>query len=252
MEHFLLLFIPGVIGGMINAIAGGGGIIMYPALLASGLNPITASATAWFVVWPGSLASLYGFRKSFSKVPRLYLWLVLPCVAGAGLGAVIMSHTQPETFGKIAPLLVLSAVLLMAVQSRVHRWLTTEKKKFKIHWHTMPLVYICMFPLAIYGGFFGAGFGLMVLAVLGFTNLKGIHQMNAVKHFCGLGMAIIVNIYFARKGLVDYSSGVIMAAGTFTGGYAGARLTQRVSTHLVHDLTVIVGVIISVVLLIKS
>lgn len=252
MEHFILLLGAGIIGGMINAIAGGGGIIMYPALLASGLPPIIANATASLVVWPGSVTSAYGYRKELKKVPKSYLWLAIPCFVGSTIGAVMLVHTNPHTFEKLAPWLVLSAVLLLATQSRLHRWLSSQTKKRKIHWHTMPLIYAAVFPLAIYGGFFGVGFGLMMLAILGFSSLTNVHQMNGVKNLSGVAMAVVATIYFTNKGLIDYSSGLTMAAGTAIGGITGAKLAHKLSTHIVHDVTVVIGLIIVIVLLLKG
>jgi uncharacterized membrane protein YfcA len=252
MQHFLILLLPGVLGGMINAIAGGGGIVMYPALLASGLSPLVANATASLVVWPGSITSAIGYREELKKVPRAYFWLLLPCFAGAIIGSYILVHTRPVTFEKLAPWLVLSAVLLLALQSRIHHWLTQQTKKRKLHWHTLPLICLATFPLAIYGGFFGVGFGLMMLALLGFTNLANIYQMNGLKNVCGIIMAVVATIYFMHAGFINFSSGLIMAAGTAVGGYAGSRLSQRISAHFVHDMTITIGLIISLILIVKS
>lgn len=252
MEHIILLLAAGFIGGMINALAGGGGIIMYPALLASGLPPVIANATASLVVWPGSLTSAYGYRKELRDVPKGYLWLAVPCLIGSAIGALLLVNTDPSSFEKIAPWLVLSAVLLLATQSRLHRWLSSQSKKRKIHWHTMPLIYAAVLPLAIYGGYFGVGFGLMMLAVLGFSSLKNIHQMNGVKNLCGVAMCILAVVYFTNKGLIDYPSGLTMAAGNAVGGITGAKFAHKISTHLVHDLTVIIGLIIAIVLIVKS
>lgn len=251
MEHYLLLIGAGVLGGFINAMAGGGGIIMYPALLASGLSPLIANATASLVVVPGSLASTFGYRKELRKVPKGYLWLIVPAFFGAIIGSVILTTTDPHTFEKLAPWLILSAVLLLATQSQIHRFVTKQSKKRKIHWHTMPLIYAAVFPLAIYAGFFGPGFGLMMLAILGFSTLKNIHQMNAVKNFCSVVMAFVCTLYFLNKGLIDLESGLIMGIGTATGGILGAKFAHKISTHLVHDLTVAIGLIIVFVLLIK-
>lgn len=252
MEHFLLLLSAGIAGGMINAIAGGGGIIMYPALLASGLPPIIANATSSLVVWPGSLTSAYGYRKELRKVPRAYLWLALPCLVGSIIGSVILVNTEPHVFEQLAPWLVLSAVILLATQSRLHRWLSSQSKKRKIHWHALPIIYVAVFPLAVYGGFFGVGFGLMMLALLGFSTLQNVHQMNGVKNLCGVIMAVVATIYFTRAGLISYESGIIMAAGTAIGGTIGSCLAQKVSAHLVHNLIVLFGTIIVIILFMKS
>lgn len=252
MEHFFILFIPGILGGMINAIAGGGGIVMYPALLVSGLSPIVANATASLVILPGSASSAYGYRQELRKVPRYYLWLLVPCFLGAIIGSHVLVRTNPVAFERMAPWLVLSAVVLLALQSRIHHWLTQQTKKRKIHWHTLSILCLVTFPLAVYAGFFGVGFGLMMLALLGFTSLRSIYQMNGLKNLCGIVIAAVSTVYFARTGLIHWQSGLVMAAGTSVGGYTGSRLSQKVSAHLVHDLTVLIGLIISIVLIVKT
>lgn len=252
MQHFLLLFFPGILGGMINAIAGGGGIVMYPALLASGLSPIVANATSSLVVLPGSATSAFGYREHLKKIPRYYYWMLIPCFVGGVIGSSILIHTNPVTFEGLAPWLVLSAVLLLALQSRIHRWLTKQSKKRKIHWHTLPILCLATFPLAIYAGFFGVGFGLMMLALLGFTAMKSIYQMNGFKNLCGIVIAAVSVTYFSRTGLIHWQSGLIMATGTSIGGYVGSRLSQKISAHLVHDMTIVIGLIISIILIVKG
>lgn len=252
MEHLLLLLILGMVGGIVNSIAGGGGIILYPGLLAAGLNPLAANATASLVALSGATTSSIGARRQLKRIPPMYMWLAVPCLVGSAIGATILINTEPTLFEHIAPWLVLSAVLLLALQSRIHRWLETQKKRRKLHWRTMPLIYLSGFSLAIYGGFFGVGYGLMMLALLGFTTLTDIHQMNSVKNFCGAGMSLIATIYFAHAGLLDWRAGLIMAAGSAAGGFLGVYLAQKISAHLVHDATVAIGVIITIVLLVQS
>lgn len=252
MEQFLLLFTLGTLGGMINSIAGGGGIILYPGLLAAGLNPLIANATASLVAFAGAVTSTVSARQQLKRIPQIYLWLAIPCLVGSMIGAAILVSTEPTTFEKIAPWLVLSAVVLLALQSRIHRWLETQKKKRKLHWHTMPVIYAAGFGLAIYAGFFGVGYGLMMLALLGFTALKDIHQMNSVKNFAGVMVSLVATIYFAHAGLLDWHAGLIMSAGAALGGYIGVHLAQKISAHVVHDLTVAIGLVITIVLLVNS
>lgn len=249
MHIDILLFLAGLAAGIINAVAGGGGIIIYPALLVSGLSPLIANATSSLVVWPGTLMSAYGYRDELKNVPRYYIWLALPALLGSIVGAVILTRIDSHSFERLAPWLVFSAVLLLALQSRIHRWLSKQTKRRKIHWHTMPLMCMTVFPLAIYGGFFGVGFGLMMLAVLGFSSLKNIHQMNGVKNLVSAVMAIVATVYFAHEGLIDWNSGLLVSIGTAIGGYTGARMSQKVSAHAVHDFTVVTGLIISLILI---
>lgn len=252
MLQYITLVLVGFVGGIINAIAGGGAIIMFPALLAIGLPPIIANATSSLVVWPGSLTSAYGYRHDLRAVPRKFIWLALPAIAGAFIGAVILTHTKPATFEHLAPWLVLSAVLLLVLQSRIHKFVMAQSKKRKIHWHTFPLICLVTLPLAIYGGYFGAGFGLVVLALLGFSELKNIYQMNGVKNLTAAVMAITATIYFGRSGLINWQYGLTMATGTALGGFTGARLTKHVSTHAVHNITIALGFAIAIVLIVRG
>ncbi len=253
MQHFLLLFIPGIIGGAINAIAGGGGIILYPALLAVGIPPINANATVSFAVLPGAVAATVGYRQHLAQVAKHFLWLILPCMVGAFFGARLLATIHPDTFASLSPWLVLSAVILLALQSRINHIILSEKRLIKTTRRiAVPLLYLVVFGLAIYGGFFGAGFGLMMLVVLGFSSLKNQYRMSAVKNLCGIGISSVAASYFALHGLLSISSGCAVAAGTIVGGYSGSRLSQKISTHLVHDLTVAIGLIIAIVLLVKN
>lgn len=251
MEHILILLGAGVIGGLINAVAGGGAIIMYPALLLSGLSPIVASATSSLVIWPGSLASAYGYRRELRKVPRSFAWLIIPCLIGSLIGSKLLIGIDPHVFKELAPWLVLSAVILLALQSRLHRLLSAQTKKRKIHWHTMPLIFTAIFPLAVYGGFFGVGMGLMVLVVLGFTKLQGTHQLNGVKNLISVTIGIVAMTNFIGADLINYSAGLAMAVGAIIGGLAGAKIAHKVSAHTVHDATVVIGLVIAIILIIE-
>lgn len=249
----LILFTAGLLGGMINAIAGGGGILMYPALLAVGVPPINANATVSLAVLPGVLSATFGYKAQFRKIPKYFLWLVVPCMAGAFFGARLLASINPETFASLSPWLVLSAVVLLALQARIHRLIVNEKRLVKqVRRLAVPMLFVVVSVLSVYGGFFGAGFGLMMLVVLGFSRLKNAYQMSAVKNLCGVGITLVASVYFASKGLLDLPSGSMVAAGTVVGGYSGARLSQKISSHTVHDLTVITGLIISAVLLFNS
>ena len=254
MNIDILLFIAGLAGGAINAIAGGGGILMYPALLASGIPALTANATASLVVWPGALSSAYGYRDSVKKIPRYYWWLLVPSVIGCIIGSLTLIHTSSSTFERLSPWLVVFAVLLLAFQP----WIRSRVEKRSHHSlkrHPLRVVFvICLLalPLSIYAGFFGVGYGIMMLAFLGFTNLKTIHQMNGLKNIIGSVMAIIATIYFAHAGLIHWHQGLVMSVGTVCGGFLGASLAQKVSSKKVHDLTVIIGGTIAIILLVQS
>ena len=253
MENFLLLFIPGLLGGIINSIAGGGGILMYPALLAAGVLPINANATVSFAVFPGAASAAFGYKKQLQNISKHFLWLIVPSMFGAFFGARILTKLNPETFSRLSPWLVLSAVLLLALQAKIHKLIVNEKRLVKTTQRiAIPLLYMVVFGLAIYGGFFGVGFGLMMLVVLGFTSLKNSYELSAIKNLCGVGISAVAASYFALHGLIDINTGLIVACGTLVGGYTGSKLSQKISSHMVHDLTVVIGLVISIILIAKN
>jgi len=246
--------ITGLAGGMINAIAGGGGILMFPALLAAGLPAIIANATTSLVVWPGAISSAYGYRKQLSKIPAYYLFLLIPALLGSIIGSFTLVHTQNQLFERLAPWLVVFAVLILALQPTIHAFVRSRSGR-KINRHPLRVVLIigCLvFPLAIYGGYFGVGYGIMVLALLGFTNLKNSHQMNGVKNLSGAVIALFSTGYFAWHHLINWRAGIAMAIGTAIGGTLGARLALRAPAKIIHNVTVVIGFVVALILLAKA
>lgn len=231
MEKDIILILAGVVVGAMNSIAGGGMLIGFPLLIALGLPPIIANATGNVATMPGQLASALGYRKYLHKVPLGYVWLAIPIIVGAIVGTFTLRHTAAHDFAHMIPGLVLFGVALFAFQPLLH---------FHVHRHlkgraktALPIVLlgIAILPLSFYGGFFGAGYGFMMLAFLGFTNLRDAHMMNAMKNVSAVILATTTVVCLLGSHLIDWRIGLIMAAGTTTGGYAGSRLAQRVSNH---------------------
>ncbi|GAC1387585.1 MAG: sulfite exporter TauE/SafE family protein [Candidatus Saccharimonadales bacterium] len=254
MKTDVILLLVGIIGGIINAIAGGGGILMFPALLAIGLPAIVANATTSLVVWPGALSSAYGYRKELRKIPGYYLLLLIPALCGSVIGSFILVHTKNQAFEQMAPWLVLFAVILLALQPTIHHYVLSRAGK-KLNRHPTRVVLsigLLVLPLAIYGGYFGVGYGIMVLALLGFTNLKNSHQMNGLKNISGAVIALFSTSYFALHHLISWRAGIAMAIGTAIGGICGARIALKTPVKLVHRLTVAIGLTVAIYLLFNS
>ena len=254
MKIDILLVIVGLLGGIINSIAGGGGILMYPTLLAAGLPAIIANATSSLVIWPGALTSAYGYRKYIKKVPRYYFILLIPALFGSIIGSLILVKTSNILFERIAPWLVVIAVFLLAIQPKIHDHLrkSINKSNSKHPVLVIGVVSILVFPLAIYGGYFGVGFGIMLLAFLGFTTLTNIHQMNGIKNLTGATIAIVSTLYFARAGLIDWHAGLFMLSGNAIGGAIGSHIAQKFNTKIIHRVMVFVGGIVAIVLLYRA
>lgn len=254
MIQDLSLFLIGIIVGIMNAIAGGGIILGFPALMAAGLPALAANATSNIVVLPGQLSSIFGYRKYLRKVPNRYLLLIIPCFFGGIIGALILRYTSPHSFEKLVPGLILMAIVLFAFQPLLHFHLHNHIKKSKAAKTVQPLILlgIAILPMAIYGGYFGAGFGFMMLAFLGLTSMHDVHQMNALKNLAGLVIASVSIICLSSSGLINWRLGLVMAAGNLIGGYVGARIAQRVSSHSIRIVVIIIGITTTAFLAVRS
>lgn len=240
MTEFII-FLTGIVVGGMNALAGGGMLIGFPVMVALGIPPLIANVTAHIVTGPGQLASAWGYREYLRKVPRRFALLLVPLVLGAAAGATVLKQTSSDDFEQIIPWLVLFGVALFTVQPLLHFHLKQHLKGK--HRTLTPLLFIglAMLPLAFYGGYFGAGFGFMMLAFLSFAHLSDIHMMNAMKNVGAAFVSATALIYLFGTGLIDWRIGVIMASGAVIGGYAGARFSQRLSSHWLRIAVIVIG-----------
>ncbi len=253
--HEIILFLVGIIVGAMNAIAGGGMLIGFPVLLASGLSALDASATSALIVLPGQLSSAFGYRNYLRKVPARYLLLAIPCAVGGAIGAFLLRHISHNHFQEIVPILIFLAVVLFAFQPLLLVQLKQHLHGPKKHRQRIqPLIYIgiATFPLAIYGGFFGPGFGFIMLALLGFSNLHQVHQINAMKNVMAVFIAGASVLVLSGSGLIDWKFGLAMGAGNLIGGYAGAIGAQKVPSHGMRILVIAIGVVTAAYLAFRS
>lgn len=244
------LFFACLLAGLVNSVAGGGIMVVFPALLAVGLSPITANATSNLISWPGALSSAYGYRQQLRKLPAKYLLLLVPCFGGAAVGAYLLEKTGSSSFSRAAPFLVLAAVGLFIVQSFLHRRL---ERNLQVH-HNAPLIIMgfALIPMAIYGGYFGAGFGFLMLAFLGFTRITSMHQINGLKNLASATITLVCTVYFGFTGLINWHYALPMITGSLIGGYVGARWAQKVNPRLIHHFIVTLGLLVAITLFVKS
>ena len=248
-----MIFVAGILAGAINSIAGGGTLVSFPALLWLGRDPIMANATNTVAIWPGSLAGAFGFRRELSTVRRWLLLLVLPSIAGGALGAWLLLRTPVATFERLVPFLILAATLLLAAQEAV-----TSRLGLVARAHENPtmgwvsFVFIFQFIVALYGGYFGAGMGILMLAALGLIGLTDMHQMNGLKNVLAVCINGIAAIYFAFSDAVNWNDVAIMMLGTILGGYAGARIARRLGRTFVRRSVVVIGLVMTVALFVRG
>jgi uncharacterized membrane protein YfcA len=247
------LFFAGMAAGAINSVAGGGTLVSFPSLVAFGEPEIVSNATNTAAMWPGSLSSAFGYLKDTSVNRGLLVMLAIPSLVGGLLGAVILVITPAETFKHVVPFLVLFATLLLASRDIIARKLGnssgTEERVT-----TLGRIWGVLFQLfvATYGGYFGAGIGILMLGSFSIMGLRDIHKMNAIK----TPLAAIINVtaffFFALKGLVVWPLAILMSAGAIIGGYGGARSAKRVNPNVVHYVVVAIGLLVSGWFFIKS
>lgn len=229
-----------------NAVAGGGSFITFPSLLFTHMPAIPANATNTAAVWPGSVASAVAYRNVLTREAWRMLWpLVVMCFAGALLGAHVLLHTPPETFVKLIPWLLLSATMLFAASGKITAWIQSGEHRVRSRlWiaggFAMQLV------IAMYVGYFGAGAGILVLALLALLGQKNIHTMNGMKTvLVSVANAVALGTFIVA-GIVVWPQALTMIAGSLIGGYSGAHFAQKMKQVYVRRVVIVIGLAMSI------
>lgn len=247
-----IIAIAAFLAGVINSMAGGGTLISFPTMVWMGRPAIMANATNAVALWPGSLSAMVGYRDDMRKIRRWLYLLVIPSTVGGALGAILLLHTSEKTFSRIVPFLILGATILLAVQELISRKLNLVAKA-----HEKPtagwVVFVFTFQtlVGLYGGYFGAGMGILMLAALGLIGLTDLHEMNGLKNLLAVCINGVAAIYFAISGAVLWTDAVVMAVAAIAGGFAGAKLAKRLGRKFVRGAVVAIGLIMTVALFIK-
>ncbi len=248
MITYILLGLAGLIVGSMNAIAGGGILIGFPLMIAFGVSPLVANATANMITPGGQIASAFAYRQYLRKVPKFYILLLIPVAIGTVAGALLLRNTSPEHFARMVPELILFAIVLFALQPFLHFHLNRHLHSRTRHWLPFVLIALALLPVSVYGGYFGAGYGFIMLAFLGFTKIHEMHQMNAMKNIANIVVAGISLLCLWTAHLVNWRVGLAMGIGTTIGGYVGARLSQNVSSHALRIVVITLGLAATVYL----
>lgn len=246
----LILFIAAIVGGALNSVAGGGSFITFPSLIFTGVLPIQANATSTVALWPGSLASVGAYRKELAAHDRvLVVVLASTSLVGGVLGAVLLLRTPQSTFQQLIPYLLLLATLLFAFSGPItarlrKRGLAVQKTSIS----RLKLVSISFFQLivAIYGGYFGGGIGILMLASLGLMGMENIHEMNALKTILQSSINGVAVITFIIAGAVVWLPAIVMIVGAIAGGFAGAYYARQLDPRLVRAFVILVGISLTI------
>jgi uncharacterized protein len=248
VQHIILLFVAALAGGTLNSVAGGGSFLSFPALIFSGVPAIPANATSTVALWPGAAASVGAYRREFAKVNRRLVTALTVCsVIGGVAGAELLLHTPAKTFTTLIPYLLLLATVLFAFGKPLTAWWKRgHPGASTLSNRSLAGMAAAQLVIALYGGYFGGGIGILMLATLGLMGMQNIHEMNAVKTLlaaCINGVAVVT---FVLAGAVVWGPALVMIAGSLVGGYGGAAFARRLDPRVVRWFVIAVGVVMTV------
>jgi uncharacterized membrane protein YfcA len=238
----VIVFAAAAMAGVVNSMAGGGTLITFPTLVWLGIPHVSANVTSTLALWPGSLGSVWGYRRQLARADRRLFALVIPSLTGGTLGAVLMVWTPSAVFERLVPFLILFATgLFMAQEPIQRRFNLTAMHEARSHWLSWTMAF--QFLVAVYGGYFGAGIGILMLAALSLMGHTDIHRMNAVKNLLAVCINGAAAIYFAVTADVVWRDALIMAVGAIAGGASGAGLALRLGPATVRRVVVAIGLV---------
>jgi uncharacterized membrane protein YfcA len=259
----VIIFGSAVIAGMMNSVAGGGTLLTFPALIWMGIDPKAANVTSTIALWPGSLGGALGYRRDLKDSKRFMLALAPSSLAGGLVGALLLLKTPSSTFAAIVPFLILFATILFALGEPIMRRLRPQTRpqsnqaeggnlsalEASRGWWIFAVI-LQTFS-ATYGGYFGAGNGIVMLAVLGLLGLTDIHQMNGLKNFFAVCINVVASLYFMIWGPVQWYAALVMTVGAIAGGYGGAGLARKLGRRFARGAVIFIGLAMTISLLFR-
>ena len=250
--HHLLAGFAALAAGTINALAGGGTLITFPTLLAIGLSPVSANVTNTIALCPGFLGGTLAQAKDLRGQGNR-LWIVIPAAVLGGLtGGILLLLSNDKLFSNIVPFLILLAAGLLALQVPLRNWLAHRQEQYSTGPNKERWIFLPVFLGAIYGGYFGAGLSIILLAVLGLMLHDSLTRLNALKQVIAFSANVSAALLFLFSGKVIWSVAVVMMAGALLGGSLGGRLAGRVKPATLRWIVVSIGFVVGTIYLIKT
>jgi len=249
--NLIIIGLAGVAGGLVNAIAGGGTLITFPILTAIGISPVAANVTNTVALCPGYLGATFAQMKDLRGQGRR-LWLLLPTSALGGIaGGILLLNTSDNTFRTLIPYLILLAVVLLAFQDRFRNWVMSRANKegakhLNEAWTILPII-----PATLYGGYFGAGVSVIVLAVIGLVLEDTLTRLNALKQSIAFSINIAAAIFFLFSGQVVWLAALVMAIGALTGGALGGRLASKIKPIVLRKIVITIGLVVALIYFVR-
>ena len=227
-----MVLVAGVVGGALNSVVGGGSFVAFPALLLAGVPAVAANATTTLALWPGALASAVAYRKDINQPRRVLLAFSAASLVGGGAGAVVLLKTSNDTFVRMIPWLLLFATVLFTFGGRLTA-LLRRSEGHDLRGGELAMAALMQLVISIYGGFFGGGMGIMMLATWSVLGMVNIHAMNGMRSVMGTLINGVALAAFVAAGAVAWRPGLIMVVGATSAGYLGAALARRVDPRKV-------------------
>jgi len=232
-----LLVAAGLVGGTCNAVAGGGTFFTFPALLAAGVPPVVANATSAISISPGHATSLFGYREELRRNAGRLKSSAPAFVLGSLMGAVLLSITGNAIFRQLIPWLLLVATILFALGPRLRSWIRRDRPGML----PRPVIFATDLLVAIYGGYFGAGLGILLMAVLTLIGLSDVNEANAVKNALATIVSSLAVAVFIATGIIAWGPAFAVLVGAIAGGYLGARFARWINPTILRGIVIAVG-----------
>lgn len=248
----ILIFLAAVAAGFINAMAGGGTLVSFPVLLAVGISPIVANVTNTVALVPGTIGGMWSQRKDFKSQYQRLLKLLPVAIVGGIAGGLLILHTPESAFRSIIPYLILLATLLLAAQVRIKNWVVLRIGHAHSEHHNPAIMMSLVLLAAIYGGYFGAGMGVILMAVLGYVTDETMTRLNFLKQALGFAINLAAAIYFAFSGKVDWWVAFVMIFGSLSGGLIGGKLAGKMKPEVLRLIVVSAGLIAASIFFMKE
>jgi uncharacterized protein len=237
----IALFFVAVLGGALNAVAGGGTFLTFPALLFARVPPISANATAAVALWPASAASAFAYRKDLTTPRATLVALPAASVLGAFIGVMTLLHSSDAAFMSLVPFLLLGATLLFTFGGAISARLRDRSTAAPLTGRALAIGVVAQGLIAIYGGYFGAGMGILMLSLMSLVGMTNIHEMNALRNVLSVIINAVAVTVFVASGTIAWKPGLVMTAGGIIGGYWGAAIARRLDPRWVKHFVIAVA-----------
>lgn len=245
--YYLLIFIAAVTGGFVNAVAGGGTLITFPFLIFLGIPPLTANITNTIALCPGYISGVFAQRKDLPAQKNRLLKILPVAIAGGIAGGLLLLVTKEELFRRLVPFLILAATLILAMQKFIRNRIIKKNVKEMSSGINYLWLLILIFMAALYGGFFGAGLGVILMAVLGLLTNDSLKKLNVLKQAISFAINVAAALYFSFSGKANWVIVIIMACGAIIGGATGGKFAGKVREELLRWIIISVGLIVSII-----